>query len=327
VSGFAGRGPKADKGSDGLRLHSDMKTMTEQTNTTRTGYVAIVGEPNVGKSTLLNTVMGTKLSIVTRKPQTTRKSVLGILTTDAAQIIFRDTPGVLTPKYLLQQKLAGYVEEALRDSDVILLMLDATAPDLDRLANTTLGNVSDLGKPIILVLNKMDLLADKKTILPAMEQFSQMNIFQEVIPMSAKYADNTVRLVEVLEELLPVGPALYDPEMLSEQPERFFVSELIREQVLELYRQEIPYAVEIAVVEYKERPEPQKLYIHAEIVIERASQKAIVIGKKGESLKKLGSRARSAIEEFLGREVYLELFVKVREDWRSSENRLRGFGY
>lgn len=293
----------------------------------RTGYVSIIGEPNVGKSTLLNTVIGSKLSIVTAKPQTTRKSILGILTTDDAQMIFRDTPGVLTPKYLLQQKLAGYVHEAITDADVILLMLDANHPDLERLASTPLGDVREIRKPMVLALNKVDQLADKKVLLPVIERFSALGLFGAIVPISAMHAENTAELVAELERYLPEGPPLYDPETLSEQPQRFFVSELIREQILKLYRKEIPYSVEVAVVEYRERPAPEKIYINAEITVERASQKGIIIGKGGEALKKLGSRARAEIEEFLGEGVYLELFVKVREDWRSSESRLRGFGY
>ena len=293
----------------------------------RAGYIAIVGEPNVGKSTLMNTLIGTKLSIVTKKPQTTRKSVLGIHSTDSAQMIFIDTPGVITPRYLLQEKLVGYVADAVRDADVILLMLDVNDPDIKRLAKTPLGDVAELGKPIILLLNKMDLLENKRDALPLMAQFHEMNIFKEIIPASGRYAQNTDELVDVVAGYLPQGPPFYDPEVLSEQPQRFFVSELIREQVLELYRKEIPYSVEVDIIEFKERQEPEKIYIHAEIVIERDSQKGILIGKKGEALKRLGERARQGIEEFLGQGVFLELFVKVRKDWRSSEARLRGFGY
>ncbi len=293
----------------------------------RTGYVAIVGEPNVGKSTLLNTLLGTKLSIVTSKPQTTRKSVLGIATTDHAQVIFVDTPGVLTPHYLLQEKLAGYVVAALTDADVILLLLDANDPDLERLAETALGNVAELNKPIVLLLNKMDLLHEKAAVLPFMEKFTAMGIFTQIVPISAKYRQNTGQVVDLLSGFLPEGPPLYDPEMLSQQPERFFVSELIREQILELYRQEIPYSVEVSIVEFREAEPPAKVYINADIIVERTSQKGILIGKKGEALKKLGGRARAGIEEFLGQGVFLELYVKVREDWRSSENRLRSFGY
>ena len=183
----------------------------------RAGYVAIVGEPNVGKSTLMNTLVGMKLSIVTRKPQTTRKSVLGILTTDAAQTIFIDTPGVITPHYLLQEKLVGYVADAVRDADVILLMLDVTNPSIERLAKTPLGDVRNLNKPIILLLNKMDLLQNKRDALPLMERFLAMGIFREIIPASGLYAQNTAELVETIARHLPEGEPFYDPEMLSEQ--------------------------------------------------------------------------------------------------------------
>lgn len=293
----------------------------------RAGYVAIVGEPNVGKSTLLNQVLGTKLSIVTRKPQTTRKSVLGIHSDEISQMIFIDTPGALTPKYLLQKKLAGYVAEAVSDADVILLMLDVNEPNIERLASTSLGDIAEIRKPIVLLLNKMDALKDKKEALPLIEKFMKMGIFREVVPASALYAQNTEGLVDILRNYLPQGAPFYDPEVLSEQPQRFFVSELIREQILMNYRQEIPYAVEVNVIEFKERTPPEKIYIHAEIVVERETQKGILIGKQGEALKWIGLKSRTTIEEFLDREVYLELFVKVRKDWRSDEHRLSGFGY
>lgn len=305
---------------------SDAQTVSQPADF-KAGYVAIVGEPNVGKSTLMNTLVGAKLSIVTKKPQTTRKSVLGILSTDDAQVIFIDTPGIITPRYLLQEKLVGYVADAVRDADVILLMLDVNDPDIERLAKTPLGDVANLGKPIILLLNKMDLLENKRDALPLMQRFLETGLFREIVPASGLYGQNTDDLVGALAQYLPSGQPFYDPDMLSEQPQRFFVSELIREQVLELYRKEIPYSVEVDIIEFKERQEPDKIYIHAEIVIERDSQKGILIGKGGEALKKLGGRARTSIEEFLGRGVFLELFVKVRKDWRSSEARLRGFGY
>jgi len=292
-----------------------------------TGYIAIVGEPNVGKSTLVNALVGAKLSIVSPKPQTTRKSVLGIMTTDDAQLIFIDTPGVLTPRYLLQQKMVGYIENALRDADVILLMLDATDPDLESLSGTALGELGRLGKPVILAINKVDLLNDKKVLLPWMERFITSDVFKEVVPISAKRNENIDRLATVLAMSLPEGGCLYDPELISEQPERFFVAELIREQVLNLYRNEIPYAVEVSIAQFTERQAPAKTYINAEIIVERDTQKMILIGKKGEALKRLGSRARTSIEEFLGVPIFLELFVKVRADWRENEGRLKGFGY
>jgi len=293
----------------------------------RTGYVAIVGEPNVGKSTLVNRLVGAKLSIVTNKPQTTRKSVLGIQTTEHAQVIFLDTPGVLTPHYLLQQKMVGYVKTALQDADMILLMIDAGAPDLERLAATPVGDVRGLRKPIVLAINKVDALPDRKVVLPLMERFMKLGVFREVIPISALHGDNADVLMEAIEKTLPPGEPLYDPDLISQQPQRFFVSELIREQILKLYQQEIPYSVEVAIVEFKERPAPAKVYIHAEIIVERDTQKGIIIGKKGEALRRLGERARRSIEEFLDQPVFLELFVKVRADWRQSESRLRSFGY
>lgn len=305
-------------------------TITNPTDTPpafRTGYAAIVGEPNVGKSTLVNRLVGAKLSIVTNKPQTTRKSVLGIMTSERAQTIFLDTPGVITPHYLLQEKMLGYVETALSNADVVLLLIDVNSPDLERLAATPLGAITELRKPVILALNKVDTLHDKKIVLPLMEQFMSSGAFKEVIPISALYGDNADVVLGMIEENLPAGPPLYDPELISEQPQRFFVSELIREQVLKLYKQEIPYSVEVVVVEYKERPAPAKIYINAEIVVERDTQKGIIIGKKGEALKRLGERARTNIEEFIEQPVFLELFVKVRADWRHSESRLRSFGY
>ena len=205
--------------------------------------------------------------------------------------------------------------------------LDVTDPNIDRLAGTSLGDIRSLGKPVILLLNKMDRVTSKREVLPLIGQFNALGIFQEIVPASGLKGENTDDLIEAVTKYLPYGEPFYDPDMLSEQPQRFFVSELIRERVLEQYRQEIPYSVEVNIVEFKERPEPEKLFISAEIIVERDSQKGILIGKKGEALKQLGARARQNVEEFLGQGVYLELFVKVRKDWRSDESRLKGFGY
>ena len=293
----------------------------------RAGYVAIVGEPNVGKSTLMNRLVGARLSIVTRKPQTTRKSVLGIVSNDDAQIVFVDTPGVLTPAYLLQEKLVGYVADAVRDADVILLMLDANHPTLERIAATPLGDVREFGKPVILLLNKMDAMVRKEEALPIIERFAAMDFFEEIVPVSALDGENTDRIIPSIIERLPKGHPFYDPDVLSRQPERFFVAEMIREQILLGFRKEIPYSVEVDIIEFKEREQPQKTFIHAEIVVERETQKGILIGKKGEALRNLGSASRKTIEEFLDRPIYLELFVKVRKNWRSDENRLNSYGY
>lgn len=305
---------------------SESRDFLDVPSTFRAGYAAIVGEPNVGKSTLLNRLVGARLSIVTRKPQTTRKSVLGILSTDESQIVFVDTPGILTPAYLLQEKLVGYVAEAVRDADVILLMLDANHPTIERIAATPLGDVTSIDKPVVLLLNKVDQLEQKDRLLPIIERFSAMNFFSEIIPISALEGENTDAIIPALTKHLPTGLPFYDPEVLSRQPERFFVAEMIREQILLGFRKEIPYSVEVDIVEFKER-EAGKTFIRAEIVVERDSQKGILIGRKGEALKQLGSKSRATIEEFLDRPVFLDLFVKVRKDWRSDEGRLRSFGY
>lgn len=293
----------------------------------KTGYVAIVGEPNTGKSTLLNSILGVHLSIVSKKPQTTRKNVMGIYSNDEAQIIFTDTPGVLSPTYLLQEKMLGYIEHALGDTDVVLLMLDMLSPDFERLAETALGGITKLGKPVILVLNKVDALDDRNVTLPVIEKYNNMKIFKEIVPISALKNDNVELLTKLIIENLPVGEILYDPEQVSDQPQRFFVSELIREQAFKMFKKELPYSVEIEIIKFQESNGKDKTRITADIIVERESQKGIVIGKGGSMLKLLGTNARLSIEEFLGEKIYLELFVKVKEGWKSNESRLKGFGY
>lgn len=293
----------------------------------KTGYVAIVGEPNTGKSTLLNSILGVHLSIVSKKPQTTRKNVMGIYSNDEAQIIFTDTPGVLSPAYLLQEKMLGYIEHALGDTDVVLLMLDMLSPDFERLAETALGGITKLGKPVILVLNKVDALDDRNVTLPVIEKYNNMKIFKEIVPISALKNDNVELLTKLIIENLPVGEILYDPEQVSDQPQRFFVSELIREQAFKMFKKELPYSVEIEIIKFQESNGKDKTRITADIIVERESQKGIVIGKGGSMLKLLGTNARLSIEEFLGEKIYLELFVKVKEGWKSNESRLKGFGY
>ncbi|MFZ1573448.1 MAG: GTPase Era [Candidatus Kapaibacterium sp.] len=293
----------------------------------KTGYVAIVGEPNTGKSTLLNSILGVHLSIVSKKPQTTRKNVMGIYSNVEAQIIFTDTPGVLSPTYLLQEKMLGYIEHALGDTDVVLLMLDMLSPDFERLAETALGGITKLGKPVILVLNKVDALDDRNVTLPVIEKYNNMKIFKEIVPISALKNDNVELLTKLIIENLPVGEILYDPEQVSDQPQRFFVSELIREQAFKMFKKELPYSVEIEIIKFQESNGKDKTRITADIIVERESQKGIVIGKGGSMLKLLGTNARLSIEEFLGEKIYLELFVKVKEGWKSNESRLKGFGY
>lgn len=294
----------------------------------KSGYVAILGLPNAGKSTLLNSLLGQKLAITNVKPQTTRKKVVGILSEENYQIIFLDTPGILKPSYLLQEKMMEEVATSFSDADIILLLIDVKE---DPLGKKTLRqafikeNLKGGKRTIIFILNKVDLIQQKETE-DRIKYFEDMNIFNLVIPISASLKFNLERLVESLIENLPEGPSYYPEDIVADEDERFFVSEIIREKVLELYREEIPYSVEVLITDFKERVE-KKNFISAEIVVERDSQKSIIIGKRGEAIKKLGSVARKAIEEFLQHAVYLELRVKVRKNWRSDENQLKSFGY
>jgi GTP-binding protein Era len=295
---------------------------------TRAGSVAIIGKPNVGKSTLLNTILGTKLSIVTPKPQTTRKRVVGIYTDERKQILFLDTPGILEPRYELHRAMMGYVHDSLKDADVIVLVVDVTQqPDPETVVTADVAEaLQRLRKPIIVALNKVDLLRTPAEVLPIIERYAATGLFQEFVPISALKNANVDELLRTIERYLPVSPFLYDPELLSTQPERFFVAELIREQIFLLYRHEVPYSTEVQIVEFKER-EHGKWYIAADIIVERESQKVILIGSGAKRLKTLGQRARQAIEAYLGVPVYLELFVKVRGRWRNNKTMLHFFGY
>jgi GTPase len=292
------------------------------------GYVAILGLPNSGKSTLLNALLGQKLSITTAKPQTTRKRILGILSEENYQIIFLDTPGILSPSYLLQEKMMEDVKTSLDDADVIVLIIDVKE---DPLAETLLNqefvkaSIFRSKKPKILVLNKVDLLTQER-VTELIKYFETKKIFEEVIPISASMNFNILRVREDIIRFLAEGPKLFPDDQVTDESERFFVSEIIREKILEIYRDEIPYSCEVLIIEFKER-ETSKHFISAEIVVERDSQKAIIIGKGGTAIKKLGEVSRKSIEEFLQREVFLELRVKVRKKWRSDENLLKSFGY
>ena len=294
----------------------------------KTGYVAIVGKPNVGKSTLMNAIVGTKLSIVTPKPQTTRKNVLGIHTGEDVQIVFLDTPGALIPRYEMQRSMMGFVHQSIEDADVILALADAThgLHALNFLTDEFIEALKASGKPIILVLNKTDLLPDKKEILPLIVEFQKLGIFKEFFPISALKNRFVEDLLKSIASYLPEADFLYEPDFLSDQPERFFVAEIIRETIFLEYGQEIPYSCEINITEFRER-EAGKWFIGAEIIIERDTQKGIIIGAKGEKIKQVGKRARIQIEKHLERPVFLELFVKVRDNWRNNTTMLKSFGY
>jgi len=294
----------------------------------KSGYVTILGLPNAGKSTLLNAILGQKLAITNLKPQTTRKKIVGILSTDKYQIIFIDTPGLISPKYLLQQKMMSQIESSISDADILIVLIDVKK---DPSGKSTLGtgllknNILKYPGRVILLLNKIDLIPQEETV-KLIEHFEKLNQFNRVIPVSALTEFNLESLIDAVIEKLPEGPAYYPADVVADENDRFFVSEIIREKILDLYREEVPYSIEVTIPEFKER-EKGKFFISAEIVVERDSQKAIVIGKNGISIKKLGENSRKAVEEFLQHEVYLDLRVKVRKNWRSDENMLKSFGY
>ncbi|MCH7974862.1 MAG: GTPase Era [Bacteroidetes bacterium] len=294
----------------------------------KSGYVAILGLPNVGKSTLLNSLLGQKIAITNKKPQTTRKKIVGILSENDYQIIFLDTPGLLTPSYMLQEKMMQEITRSISDADVVLLIIDVTKDPNGKITfnqKYVKENLENKKGAIILLLNKVDLIEQKETA-QLLEYYKSLNKFDSVIPISASHNFNLVKLVDSIVEVLPEGPGFYPKDIVSDESERFFVSEIIREKILELYREEIPYSVEIVITDFKEREEG-KYFISAEIAVERDSQKAIIIGKGGTAIKKLGKIAREAVEDFLQREVFLDLRVKVRKNWRSDENLLKQFGY
>ena len=293
----------------------------------RCGYVALIGAPNAGKSTLMNAMLGMKISIVTAKPQTTRRRVLGFHTAETHQVIFIDTPGLIQPKYELQESMVNAAHAAIADADACCLLIDAPrAIESGREIPDGLRQLlQETGRPVIAVLNKVDLIPDKKQLLPLIERTAAAYSFEEVIPISALANDGVQELLASLEKLLPQGPPLYPPDMLSDQPERFFVSEIIREKIFEQFRQEVPYATDVYIVEYRE--EEDRDYVAAEIIVERESQKRIIIGRGGAAIKSIGTAARYDIEEFLDRRVFLDLHVRIREGWRDSAAWVRRLGY
>jgi GTP-binding protein Era len=294
---------------------------------TKAGYVAILGLPNVGKSTLLNALLAQKISIVNEKPQTTRKRILGILSEENYQVIFLDTPGILKPAYLLQEKMMDDVNRSIEDADIFILMIDVCDdPEGDKLLSLPeVRKILDSDVPVILALNKVDKI-QQEVVTVMLTKFENKGNFKSIIPLAASVNYNVQKVLVEIVDLLPENPKFYPEDIVADENERFFVSEIIREKILDLYREEIPYSVEVLINDFKER-EANKDYIDAEIVVEKDSQKGIIIGKQGVAIKKLGEEARKAVEEFLGREVYLELRVKVRKNWRSDERMLRSFGY
>ena len=287
----------------------------------KSGFVCIAGKPNVGKSTLMNALTGVKLSIVTPKEQTTRHRIRGIINGEDYQIVFSDTPGIIKPHYLLHERMMDNVRASFADADIVLLVADL----VEDYSNDELTNVFiALKVPIIVAINKSD-LSTQNEINKLISGWTKKLKPVTVIPVSAKENFNVEELKKVLIEQLPEAPPFFPKEEVTDLPTRFFVAEIIREKIFRNYHREIPYSSEVAVTEFKD--EGTLVKIHAEIYVERKSQKAIIIGHKGEALKKVGTQARKDIEEFLGKKVFLETFVRVEEDWRSHEKKLKRFGY
>lgn len=296
----------------------------------KSGYISILGRPNVGKSTLLNGLLDFRLSIISPRPQTTRRRIMGIMNKTDLQIVFLDTPGLLDPKYKFQQVMSRMIESSIADADALLYLVEARKPSAE--SRITIGEEIELiekinrqGKPVLLVINKIDLMS-KEYILPMIKSYADLYPFIKLIPVSALKKDGLKELTAELYQTIPLHPPFYDPDTLTEQPERFFVSEFIREQIFLYFREEIPYSTEVQIEEFVEREKGKDL-IRALIYVERESQKGIIIGKKGETLKKIGLRSRKVIEDFLDREIYLELRVKVSKDWRKREDQIKRFGY
>ena len=288
----------------------------------KAGFVNIVGNPNVGKSTLMNALVGERISIATFKAQTTRHRIMGIYNTEDMQIVFSDTPGVLKPNYKLQESMLNFSTSALVDADVLLYVTDVVeTPDKN---NDFVEKVAAMDVPVLLLINKID-LSNQKGLEELVASWHELLPKAEIIPLSAANRFNVDYIMKRVKELLPDSPPYFDKDQWTDKPARFFVTEIIREKILLFYDKEIPYACEVAVEQFKE--EAKSIHIHAVIYVERDSQKGIIIGKQGKALKKVATEARRDLEKFFGKSIYLETFVKVDKDWRSSDKELRNFGY
>ncbi|MCD7972153.1 MAG: GTPase Era [Candidatus Azobacteroides sp.] len=290
--------------------------------THKAGFVNIVGNPNVGKSTLMNALVGERISIITSKAQTTRHRIMGIVNTEDMQIIYSDTPGVLEPNYKLQQSMLSFSNSALTDADILLYVTDVVEKTTKN--ESFLHKVQAQEMPVLLLINKID-LSDQDTLIKLTEDWKELLPKAEIIPISAKEKFNLDYVLKRIHQLLPPSPPFFEKDALTDKPARFFVTEIIREKILQNYEKEVPYSVEVMVETFKE--EKTIIRIQAVIFVERDSQKGIIIGKGGKMLKKVGMEARKDIEAFFDKKVYLELFVKVEKDWHNKDNKLRLFGY
>ena len=294
----------------------------ENNSVHKAGFVNIVGNPNVGKSTLMNLLVGERISIATFKAQTTRHRIMGILNTDDMQIVFSDTPGVLKPNYKLQESMLNFSESALVDADVLLYVTD-TQEKTDKNADF-LEKVRNVKVPVLLLINKID-LSNQEELVKLVEEWHALLPEAEIIPISAQARFNIDVVMKRIKALLPDSPPYFEKDQLTDKPARFFVTEIIREKILLYYDKEIPYAVEVVVEQFKE--EAKSIHIHAVIYVERESQKGIIIGHQGKALKKVMTEARKTLEHFFRKSIYLETFVRVDKDWRSSDKELKNFGY
>ena len=288
----------------------------------KAGFVNIVGNPNVGKSTLMNQLVGERISIATFKAQTTRHRIMGIVNTEDCQIVFSDTPGVLKPNYKMQEMMLAFSESALKDADILLYVTDVVENPEKNI--DFLDKVKQLPIPVILLINKID-ESNQKELGTIVTKWHSLLPNAEILPISAKNKFGVELLMKRIKELLPESPAYFDKDQLTDKPAKFFVSEMIREKILLYYDKEIPYSVEVRVEQFKETD--TSIHINALIYVERDSQKGIIIGHKGIALKKVSSEARKALEKFFDKKIYLETFVKVDKDWRSSQRELDSFGY
>ncbi|MDY6025320.1 MAG: GTPase Era [Bergeyella zoohelcum] len=291
-------------------------------NMHKAGFVNIVGKPNAGKSTLLNRLMGEKLAIVTQKAQTTRHRIFGIYNEDDLQIVFSDTPGVLEPKYELQEKMMDFVKDSLQDADVFLFIVDST--DKSEPSEFLIDKLNKIPVPVLILLNKID-RSNQEHLNTMIDEWHKRIPKAEILPISALEGFNTEYILPKLKSLLPENPPYYDKDQFTDKSERFFVNEAIREKILLNYEKEIPYSVEVVTEQFKENE--GIIFIDTVIYVERETQKGILIGHKGEAIKKVGTQARLDLEQFFGKKIHLNLFVKVKKDWRKNERDLKNFGY
>jgi len=305
-----------------MTLHFSFFTFRFSLFMHKSGFVNIVGNPNVGKSTLMNLLVGEKVSIITSKAQTTRHRIMGIVNTEDMQIVYSDTPGVLRPNYKLQESMLNFSESALDDADVLIYVTDM----VEKIEKNDffLQKVQNTQTPVLLAINKID-LTEQKGLEKYVEELSKLLPKAEIIPISALNKFNVDYLKKRIEELLPESPPYFEKDALTDKPARFFVTEIIREKIFLYYQKEVPYSTEVVVELFKENE--KMIHIKSLIIVERDSQKGIIIGDKGLAIKKVGSMARKDLERFFEKKIFLELFVKVEKDWRNRDNLLRNFGY